>query len=407
MGAPDAQARRRPRILLAWEFGAGRSHAAKLAAVGAHLRAAGADCLAALYEPGADTSFARLGIPVVQNVVWPARRRLQQPVEARPIRGLGDVLANLGLLSPETLAAGIAHYDGLFALFRPDVVLCENAFGALLAARGQVPAIAFGTTACLPPVLGDRLALRDDAGADTPAWPEQEVVDGLNAGLRAAGRPQLSNLAALLGEAAAVMPFGPAEFDLFAGQRTAPLLPPWLPDMTPPEPARGAGTEVFAYLHGFLQQSPQVMESLVRLPCPTRLHMPGLAPEWRARMPAHVVVEAAPVPPAEIVARARAVLHHGGQQLTALCLAAGLPQIILAKEATNLLAGKLVVGRGLGHACHVGALTRDWIPRNVDAVFADAAMGARAREAARDYAAWFGDDPTHRVADAALALARG
>ena len=239
-----------------------------------------------------------------------------------------------------------------------------------------------------------------------PSWPETDVLAGINEGLIATGRPPLSCLADLLDEAAAVLPFGPPEFDLFARHRATPLLPPWLPDMAPPEPSRGAGTEVFAYLHGFLQQSPQVMESIARLPCPTRLHMPGLSPDWRARIPAHVVVEASPVPPAQIVARARAVLHHGGQQMTALCLAAGLPQIIVAKEATNVLAGQLVAARGIGRACHVGALTADWIPRTVDAVFADAAMGARARVAARDYASWFGTDPTRLVAEEALALAR-
>jgi len=158
----DASAGGRPkRALLAWEFGSGRTHVGNLLGVAGHLRRSGVECLAALYDLRFASEFAALGIPVVQNYVWPARRRAPFPWQEREARALGDALANLGLADPPSLAAALAHYDGLFALFEPDIVLSENAFGAVLAARGRRPAIAFGTGSCLPPLDGAGFDLRE------------------------------------------------------------------------------------------------------------------------------------------------------------------------------------------------------------------------------------------------------
>ena len=394
-----------PRVLLVCEFGAGISHVRRMTEVAAHLQALGAECLAALNDPELGAPLRHLGVPVIQSVVWPARRRQPAAWKERQPRGLGDVLANLGVTRPEVLAPAIGHYDALFSLFRPDVVLSENGFGALLAARGRLPAIAFGTPNCLPPTKGDDLAPYDGA-AHSPSWPTEQVLSGINAGLSAAGRPLLANMAALLDEASAVMPFGPPELDLFASNRRAPLLSPHLSGISAPMQARADAPEVFIYLHGFLQQRAAVMESLLSIACPSRVFMPGLTEEWRARFPSHIRVATEPVPPARIVAQSRAVLHHGGRQMTALCLATGLPQAILAKESDNVLAARLVTRRGLGVACLLRDLTQDWLAQAADQLHTDAAFGVRARNAAHDFAGWFGQDPTLAVARAALAQCR-
>ena len=392
-----------PRVMLVCEFGAGISHVRRMAEVAAHLQTSGAECLATLNDPAQGAPLQHLGVPVIQSVVWPTRRR--QPVlwQERPPRGLGDILANLGVTRPEVLAPAIRHYDALFSLFRPDVILCENGFGALLAARGRLPTIAFGTPNCLPPAKGEDLAAYDGA-PQSPSWPTEQVLSGINAGLSAVDRPLLPNMAALLDQASAVMPFGPTELDLFASNRHAPLLPPHLSGIAAPIKAEAGASEVFIYLHGFLQQRAAVMESLLRIACPSRLYMPGLSEEWRARFPPHIRVSTEPVPPAQIVAQSRAVLHHGGRQMTALCLATGLPQAIVAKEADNVLAARLVTRRGIGLACHLRDLRQGWLAQAASSLYDDAAFGTQARNVAHDYADWFGQDPTLAVARAALAL---
>ncbi len=56
--------------------------------------------------------------------------------------------------SSAAVAACMAHYDGLFSLFPPDLVLCDQAYGAVLACRDHLPAVAMAV--CRLHAAGDR-----------------------------------------------------------------------------------------------------------------------------------------------------------------------------------------------------------------------------------------------------------
>ncbi len=145
---------RAKRVLLAWEYGAGRTHYSNLRAVASHLRASGIDCLAALYDnTAADREFAAIGVHTVQNFVWPSQRSGHSGWRGTRVNGFTDFLAHIGLNSSAAVAAAIAHYDGLFSLFEPDLVLCEAAYGAVLAAREHLPVVAIGFCVRLPPIV--------------------------------------------------------------------------------------------------------------------------------------------------------------------------------------------------------------------------------------------------------------
>lgn len=388
------------RALLAWEFGAGRTHAVNLLGVAKRLRAAGVECLATLYDLRFAEEFSALAIPAIQNYVWPARRRAPLGWREREVRSLGDVLANLGVAHPDALRSAIAHYQNLFYLFRPDVILAETAFGAILAARGRIPVIAFGNAPCLPPLEGNGFALR--AGqTGGPSWPNEVVAQGISEGLALCGRPGLARLSDILA-IEGLYPYGPAAFDLYGGKRATPVLPPYLPDVERPVPL-SRGEEIFAYLHDLVQGSDAFMQALHDVRRPMRLFIPGLSKAYRDSLGARgVVVEDRSVPASTLVARARCVLHHGGTQLTTLCLAAGVPQLVLAKELDNELCGRFVVGRGLGVENHVARVTADWVTEHMRAVFDDDAMKRRALEAAPEFAEWIREDPSKIVARAAL-----
>ena len=308
------------RALLAWEFGSGRTHIANLLGVAARLRGAGVECVAALYDMRFADEFAALGVAAVQNYVWPARRRAPFGWQEQEVRTVGDALANLGFADPPSLRGALDHYDGLFALFRPDVVLCENAFGGVLAARNRRPVIAFGTGSCLPPIDGPGFPLREGYQGQ-PAWPEDFVTGRINEALASRGREPLRHFSDIFG-IEGVHPFGPLEFDLYAAKRRAPMLPPHLPAIERPLPS-GPSDEIFVYLHGFVQANEKVMAGLRAIDRPMRLYMPELVPDQRDRFPASCRIESQAVPPADIVRRARCVIHHGGPQLTTLCLVAG------------------------------------------------------------------------------------
>lgn len=395
-------ARPPPRALLAWEFGAGRTHALSLLCIARFLREAGVECLAALYEPTLREEFAAIGVPAVQTYVWPGRRRAAAGWQEREVRALGDVLVNLGMTIPGALGDAIGHYDGLFSLFRPDVVLAENAFGALLAARGRLPSLAFGTNACLPPVRDGRFALRPDTSGTEATFPEDEVRDALNRELVPAGRPPLAALTDLVDPARAY-PYGPPAFDTYARHRDRPILPSPLPGFALPERwTRGEG--VFAYLHALVQGTDAVLAGLRRARRATKLYLPGLLPDVRAGLGDGIQVSEAAMPLAWILSAPRCVVHHGGLQLTTACLAAGRPQVILAKELDNEIAGRFVAERGLGFARHVVDADAGWLKDAVRRAHDDEALAHRCRDAAAEFLSWTAPDPNRIVADAALRL---
>ena len=388
------------RVLLAWEFGAGRTHVGNLLGVAKRLREAGVECLAALYEPGFAGEFAVLDIASVQNFVWPARRRAPLAWPERPITGLGDVLANLGFCDPPTLGAAIAHYRGLFSIFRPDAVLCETAPGAILSARGRLPVFACGSNLCLPPIEAEGFALYDRV-AGPPSFDPGEILTGINAGLSRADAEPLKALADMF-KIDGVFPYGPAAFDVYAATRRQALLPVHLPGVSRPI-RQSEGNEIFVYLHGFVQSSAEAMETLRALPAPTRLYMPGLTPANRALFAAErFTVEDRPVPLDLILKRSRCVVHHGGAQLTTACLAAGIAQVILAKEQNNEIAGRFVAGRGLGFATGIGTATGRWLIDAIGRASGDPEMRARCVADRPEFLAWIARDPSAIVADALL-----
>ena len=144
-----------PTALIAWEIGAGFTHSQNLWGVVRHLRYMGFRCVVATADPRFEIWFRALGTDVVQTFLWPVMRSNAAMPEQRPARVLTDVLANYGVTRPIDLKGAMAHYETLFSLVKPDVVLAENGFGIVLAARGRYPVVIFGSTLLfMPPALG-------------------------------------------------------------------------------------------------------------------------------------------------------------------------------------------------------------------------------------------------------------
>lgn len=385
---------RRKRVLLAWEYGAGRTHYSNLAAVAAHLRASGIECLAALYDnSAADREFAAIGVRTIQNFVWPSQRAGQSGWYGNRINGLTDFMAHVGLKSSAAVASAIAHYDGLFSLFEPDLVLCEQAWGAVLAAREHLPVVAMGFCVRLPPIVDGGFPIFP--GRPGAVVPVDELLAAINQGLAIAGRFPLREIGDLL-RIAAVMPSGPAEFDFYGDLRSEPVLAPSVPGLRDAFPDK-PGDEVFVYLHGFIQDHPRVIEALAALDMPVRAYIPNLTTETRAKL-APLVLEEHPVPVKDLFARARCVLHQGGEQLACACLAVGVPQVILSTWLDTRVSGGFVKARGFGDTCLMADATTGWVLDAVRRAYGDADLHARCRAAAPEFRKWFDVDPTAIVA---------
>ncbi len=395
----SSKRRQPPHALLVWEIGAGFTHSQNLFGVARHLRATGMDCTIATADPRFDPWFRSIGCRTLQTYLWPVMRSGIVLPEQRPAHVLGDVLANYGVCDPANLTAALAHYETLLDLVRPDIVLCENAFGAQLAARGRAPVVVFGSTLLfLPPLEGDGFAPIDPALPE-PSWPEDRVLERINAGLGGMARPPLMRIADLF-DVAEVLPFGPAAFDPYAHARTGRVLPPHCPDF-PAGAGIGAGRGVIAYLHESAQFVPSVMKALLRLPEGSRIYIPSLAEPHRAAMQAAgLIVADRMLTLSEIAAEAGCLLHQGGVTLTAAALALGIPQVILARFHENGIAGRYVTERGAGAVHRIDDVKAGWISTALKQQQGEAARQAAAA-CASEARSWFSGDPTHEVACAA------
>lgn len=388
------------RALLVWETGAGRTHAEHLKQVGLGLKAAGWDCLVLHFNTRFAAEFAALGLASAQAPVWPSRLGTETPWTSRDHRCMVDSVANMGMADPAVLAGVLAHYETVFALFKPDLVIGEWGYGAGLAARGRLPFIALGSSASIAPLTATRAAPYDPARPD-PAWPDDEVVATVNAGLARAGRPPIDRPRDILaGDRRFCLAL--PECDIYAGRRDEPNLPPLVGPL-PPAPVT-PGAELLIYLHGFSQHNDALMAGLITAGRPATAYVPGLSDDGAALLAGYgVSVSPRPFSLDEFARRAGAVLHHGGGQLTAQLLALGVPQILLTKEATNRVAGAALEKLGVGRAIDQGDVTVGWLAEAAAESFA-APMRARARDLAPHYRAVLAADPLPTILAACHAL---
>ncbi len=397
---PSRRTAKPPTALIAWEIGAGFTHSQNLWGVVRHLRHMGWRCVIATADPRFETWFRALGADVVQTYLWPAMRTGVMLPEQRPNRVMTDILANYAISRPSDLKAAVAHYETLLTLVQPDIVLCENAFGAMLAARGRVPVIVYGSTLLfMPPILGDAFAPIDPTEPD-PSWPIDGVLDDINAALGASGRIPLPRPADIF-DCHAVIPFGPAAFDPYAGFRTEKIYAPHCPDL-PQTLAARPGRDTVVYLHDVTQMAKDVMTAIEALKPSVRIYIPSLAPELRQQFEARGHrIETRMLPLSQLAETAGLLVHQGGVTLTAAALALGIPQVILARFHENGLAGRFVAAETLGYAKRLDQATITWITETIDAARANEALRERCRKRAAEFRAWFDADPTAIVATSA------
>lgn len=161
-----------PRLLLAWELGAGYGHLMPLRAIATELRQRGLTCAFALRElEGAE----RLGLHQfgpVYPVPLPSAR-IRNPVRIQA--SYASLLHNCGFDHEDALAGRLRAWRELIRASGADAVVVDHAPTALLAARSlNLPVAAVGTGFTLPPPtlplpafpglrLGDTVLSRNEA----------------------------------------------------------------------------------------------------------------------------------------------------------------------------------------------------------------------------------------------------
>lgn len=367
-----------PRVLLAWEGGAGRGHVVTLRIVA---EALGDDviCDAALcrmehaaeIEPCCDRVFpaARL---------WVNRERRQAAGNPHTATW-GDFLGDLNFFDADFLVTQIGWWLDVIRARRSALVIADFAPCAMLAARtAGLPCVAVGTGYSTPPAGLDQYPVLLP-GFDRRVHDEVELCAAVNAALDHFGAAPLARLSDIY-DGAHLMPRTIAGLDPYDGLRSAPLLPP----LNEALPAPGeTGTEIFVYFSTTETQDEPLIRAMTGLNLPVRAFLPGATEAVRARFAAAgIAVETAPVA-ADLIARRTRLFVHAGQH-GSLCmgLGMGLPQIAFPQHLEHLFHARRAGAIGVVGTIGQSERDEDQLRTRIHAAYADASAPGRARAAA-------------------------
>lgn len=343
------------RILIVWELGGARGHRVRLESViGALLDRGHAPVLA--FQQPQDVANWRPEVRQLelhQSPRWPAWQtetgRLQET--SRTGSSMTDRLRRFGLASPEAAKAVFSGWDKLIAAVAPDLIFADYAPACLAVARGRVPTIAAGDGFTLPP---SHLPEFPPLLPDQPLSADPDVLDPVNAALRALGRPALNRLPELfIADRACVATF--AELDPYNAVRSEAVIAPWLPDWS--AVAQTEPSELFVYLSLLRSAQPVILTALTAVAAagtPVRLYATRLAAEEVAQLrAAGIQVEAEPVPLEAIQRRTRMTVSYGSHGLMCAMLASGVPSFVIPISLSTAINGKAIERIGAGRSAEI------------------------------------------------------
>ncbi|MET0438841.1 MAG: hypothetical protein ABW043_15230 [Devosia sp.] len=349
----------RPRVLLAWEGGAGRGHAVTLKVIAQALHDE-VFCDAALcrldhaseLQPHCDSVFqgARLSV-----------NRSRREAAGNPhVATWGDFLGDLNFWNPQFLIAQIKWWLDTIKARKSQLVVADFAPCAQLAAQiAGIPSVAVGTGYSVPPSGLDRFPFLLPEYTKL-VFAEDELLRAVNMALVHFGARPLARLSDIYSESTA-MPRTISGLDPYKGARRAPLLPPLNERLPRPD---GSGDEVFFYFSASETENHALVDALIGLDLPMRAFIPGASAETKELfIEAGVTVETRPSSFEEINRRSRLLLHSGQHGTLCMGLGMGIGQVAFpqhlehhfhARRAADL-APVRVVNSGANNADEISA----------------------------------------------------
>lgn len=330
------------RVLLTWEQGAGFGHTIQLARLGRRLADAGVEVVAAVRHLQNAGPLIEAGIRLIQAPPWPAPA--PRPGDHIPASAtLTDSLARVGLRDPDSVRPVLRAWLDMLDAERPDLMVCDYAPLAGLAARGRCPVMQASTAYCLPPADLEAMPVFHDFMPSQHT--DDEVVAAVNTALAQTGLAPIDRIGALFtGDDAFVRSFQLLDpyADLRSRQAEGPVMAETMRETSP-------GTlTIFAYIHTDVAARPDVAAVLMALAPRLEIYVPGVDPSWLAPLSAAgATVHGRPVSMAEAMARSRLLIHQGSAGVAADALAAGVPQVTFSVHVEHWLNGEALAAAGL------------------------------------------------------------
>lgn len=350
------------RVLMAWEMGANMGHIDRLLLTARALRSRGHEVSFVLRDLSrAHARVVAEGFPIGQAPVW--LPRLANPP---PLSNYTTVLAAAGWLDAPGLAGLLSGWRRWYEVLRPDVLICDHAPTALLAARGLGMNVwAIGTSFEVPPrgAHFPPMAHWEPGNGSRSATDDATLLPVANQALALHGLAPLARLTDLFEDCHQAIA-SLSELAHYDGYGTdMPFCGPTYVGDSGVEPVwpDGVGRKVFAYLNPAHPEFTRLMQALRELGVRALVHAKGLSPAGAQRLGGpQLRFEPQPVRLDPALAEADAVVSHGGLGTATAALLAGKPQLAVATHMEQLMTGHRIATQGVGLVVPPGAPSPDW-----------------------------------------------
>ncbi len=375
------------KIFLAWEAGRNLGHAAKIAQIVAALPEQ--DIIVAARDVASVRRF-----PLGANVtVLPAPLAPDHP-GASGGTSFGDNLRAIGYHSPTVLGPLIDGWWALFRLTAPDIVVCQSAPSALIAARhAKLPVINVGTGFDIPPALTPMPPFYHwEPTPDAAALGEARTLTTINTVLAERGCQPDTSLAQTLRADQNLLTTWP-ELDHYPARARAKEQVRYVGAVH----ATSSGTQVdwignkpriFAYLRSTTPQMTTLISALQNFgaTCDVVLASPGLNPELGEKLRGHGVRWSdEPVRLREFLQHADLCVSHGSFGVVTAAAAVGVPQIAIPTQREQMMMAHCIGQAGIGVS-----LVHNAPPQALEKVIRKSLGDAPMRQHARELAARIG-----------------
>ncbi len=328
------------RIVHTWELGGGSGHLSGFIPIATKLQTQGHEVLLVTKDLAkAESLLKESGVEYLQAPLHlTATQKTQSSVS------YAEILLTAGFDNEQALMARVKAWKKIFELTRPDLLILDYSPTALLTAHiMQLPRILFGSGFFTPPRLSPLPNYRDwlNVPCSRLETAEKQVLKVINGVLNRFGCSPFNILADLFQADENILCtfkeldhyHATREHDThYWGPRFNPsegVIPQWLP---------GDEKKIFAYLHPFYPNLPQLLKNLRSLPHSTLIYYPGVSPQIVKKISsANLCFVEQPVPINHLAEQCDLVICHAGHGMVSGALLSGLPLLLLPNHAEQLI----------------------------------------------------------------------
>jgi hypothetical protein len=330
------------RVLLAWEMGAGLSHATRLLVVAKALKALGfAPIVAARDISTLVDQYRAEDILIVQA---PAHKSQVSQGKVFQARSFADIVAACGFQRLEALWPVVVAWDSLLDLIRPAAVVADYCPILPLACLGRTAVVTIGDGFVVPPGNLPNFPRLQSKGTEM-ASEEVSLANACEVQRRRGISCLPASLPSLIaGDASVVCTF--PELDVYARYRQAPATGPLVSLLTPV--SFSAKTSLFAYLAADFPKTRKLLQAILDSGVPAAAYVRDAPDELKHALRARgLTIYDKPPPPERAFAEASLIVHHGGIGTIENCAMLGRPQLLLTRHLEQSLNASLVRSQGI------------------------------------------------------------